>query len=218
LLNYKDGIYDKLPEKEVLAQATAIFTKIIKETDRATGITKRLSTFAKPNTHFQITEVDVLREVNEVLGILGHELKLENVEIELSLPEKFPKIMADRKELQEVLFNILRNAAQALEGSGKIIIGGQRNGTRATVAIKDFGPGITPDKMEKIFHPFFTTKDPGKGTGLGLFIVKQIVERNEGTITVQSQVGKGTEFVLSFRLAKSELDPALSGDQAAKHG
>lgn len=208
LLNYKDGIYDKMPEKQVLDYAAGIFVKIIKETDRATGITKRLSTFAKPNTHFQITEVSVPNEINEVLGILAHELRLENVEIQVELPSNFPKIMADRKELQEVLFNIIRNAAQAIGGSGRIVVGGQRNGTRAMITIKDSGHGIAPDKMEKIFHPFFTTKDPGKGTGLGLFIVKQIVERNEGTIAATSKVGEGTEFTLTFRMAKSELEAA----------
>lgn len=206
LLNYRDGIYNQLPDKEVLEQAVTIFGKIIKETDRATGITKRLSTFAKPNKHFQVSEVDVAREVDEVLAILGHELRLENVDIDIRLPKDFPKIMADRKELQEVLFNIIRNAAQAIKGSGRIIVGGQRNGTRAMITITDNGHGIPADKMEKIFHPFFTTKDPGKGTGLGLFIVKQIVERNEGVISVTSEVGKGTEFTLSFRLAKTESE------------
>ncbi len=208
LLNYRDGIYNQLSDKEVLEQAVTIFGKIIKETDRATGITKRLSTFAKPNKHFQISEVDVAREVDEVLAILGHELRLENVSIDVKLPKDFPKIMVDRKELQEVLFNIIRNAAQAIKGSGRIVVGGQRNGTRAAVTISDNGHGIPADKMEKIFHPFFTTKDPGKGTGLGLFIVKQIVERNEGTIAVTSETGKGTEFTLSFRLAKSDAEAA----------
>jgi two-component system NtrC family sensor kinase len=202
LLNYRDGIYGQLPDKEVLEQAVTIFGKIIKETDRATSITKRLSTFAKPNKHFQVTEVDVARELSEVIAILGHELRLENVDIRVDLPADFPKILADRKEVQEIIFNIVRNAAQAISGSGKIVIDGRRNGTKAMVMIRDNGHGIPEDKMEKIFHPFFTTKDPGKGTGLGLFIVKQIVERNDGSIAVKSEVGKGTEFTLTFRLAQ----------------
>lgn len=216
LLNYRDGIYGQLESKEVLEQAVTIFGKIIKETDRATGITKRLSTFAKPNKHFQISEVDVAREVDEVLAILDHEMKLENINIAVDLPKSFPKIMADRKELQEVIFNIVRNAAQAIAGSGKIVIGGHRNGTRAMITITDNGHGIPSDKMEKIFHPFFTTKDPGKGTGLGLFIVKQIVERNEGSISVQSEVGKGTEFTLTFRLAKSETGASETAEHPAE--
>jgi signal transduction histidine kinase len=205
LLNYRDGIYGQLPDKEVLEQAVTIFGKIIKETDRATSITKRLSTFAKPNKHFQITDVDVARELNEVIAILGHELRLENVDIRVDLPADFPRILADRKEVQEIIFNIVRNAAQAINGSGKITVEGRRNGTRAMVLIRDDGHGIPEEKMEKIFHPFFTTKDPGKGTGLGLFIVKQIVERNEGSISVKSEVGKGTEFTLTFRMAQQNV-------------
>lgn len=219
LLNYRDGIYGNMPEKEVLEQAITIFGKIIKETDRATGITKRLSTFAKPNKHFQVSEVDVAKECGEVMAILGHEMRLENVEIRLEIPSDFPKVLADRKEIQEVLFNIIRNGAQAIGGSGQIRIGGRRNGTRAMITIQDSGHGIPADKIEKIFHPFFTTKDPGKGTGLGLFIVKQIVERNEGSIDVRSEVGKGTEFTLSFRIAKAdaELSPAPSETAGAVH-
>lgn len=205
LLNYRDGIYGQLPDKEVLDQAVEIFGKIIKETDRATSITKRLSTFAKPNKHFQITEVDAAHEVEEVIAILGHELKLENVDIRVELKPDFPRIMVDRKELQEIIFNIVRNAAQAISGKGHIVIDGRRNGTKAMLTIRDNGHGIPEDKIEKIFHPFFTTKDPGKGTGLGLFIVKQIVERNEGSISVRSAAGKGTEFTLTFRMAQQSV-------------
>ena len=71
--------------------------------------------------------------------------------------------------------------------------------------IKDTGSGIPPEKLEKIYDPFFTTKEPGKGTGLGLFIVRQIVERNKGRISVESTVGKGTTFFLDFPAASQAV-------------
>lgn len=206
LLNYRDGIYGQLPDKEVVEQALTIFGKIIKETDRATGITKRLSNFAKPNKHFEMSEVDVVKEMGEVLAILGHEMRLDNLNVRMGLPLDFPKIRADRKEIQEVMFNLLRNAAQAVRGDkGDIVIEGRSGGEFAEIMIRDSGHGIAADKLDKIFHPFFTTKDPGKGTGLGLFIVKQIVERNEGTIAVKSEVGRGTEFVLTFHAIRENV-------------
>ena len=79
---------------------------------------------------------------------------------------------------------------------------------RVMIEIEDTGLGIAPDKLEKIYDPFFTTKEPGKGTGLGLFIVRQIIERNRGRISVQSTLGQGTTFFLDFPAASRQ--PALA--------
>ena len=202
LLNYRDGLYNNVSEKELVEKCTIIFEKVIKEVDRATGITKRLSSFAKPSKQFLLGEVDVADEVQEILAILGHELKLDNVEVITNIPKDLAKIFADKKQVQEIIFNIVRNAAQAITGKGSITISAQERNDRVFIDIEDTGCGIPADKMNEIFNPFYTTKAPGKGTGLGLFIVKQIVERNKGTIVVQSEVGKGTKFTLSFSTAR----------------
>ena len=115
-------------------------------------------------------------------------------------------ILADKKQIQVVLFNIIRNAAQAMDKKdGKIMVSGFTDNGTIIVRIADNGSGIPPDKIEQIFHPFYTTKAPGKGTGLGLFIVKQVVERNKGTISVESQIGVGTTFTLRFPTAVASL-------------
>ncbi len=206
LLNQRDGLFDNLPPEKVIAQATSIFEKVIKETDRATGITKRLSTFAKPSNMFNLEPVQVAGEIDEVLELLRTEMKVDNIIVKNTIPKDFPLLMVDKKQLQQVTFNIIRNAAQAMPESGEIIVGGSRNGTKASVSIRDTGHGISEDKLKNIFHPFFTTKDPGKGTGLGLFIVKQIVEKNHGTIACTSEVGKGTTFTLTFLIAKDNIE------------
>ncbi|MFT5207810.1 MAG: two-component system NtrC family sensor kinase [Candidatus Omnitrophota bacterium] len=206
LLNQKDGLFDKLSPEKVIAQATKIFEKVIKETDRATGITKRLSTFAKPSNMFNMEPVQISAEINEVLELLRTEMRVDNIIVKNKIPADFPSIMVDKKQLQQVTFNIIRNAAQAMPESGEIIVGGSRNGTKASVSIRDTGHGISEDKLKNIFHPFFTTKDPGKGTGLGLFIVKQIVEKNHGTIHCESEFGKGTVFTLTFQIAKEDMN------------
>lgn len=204
LLNFKDGLYKNIDKDKLLDQVTKTYEKIINQIDRATGITKRLSAFAKPNKLFKKEPIDVGSEVEEVLQILAHEMRIHNIEVKNALPANYPKIMCDKKQIQEVMFNIIRNAAQAMQGNGRIQIDGARNGVRAWINIKDTGPGITPEQQAKIFHPFFTTKQPGEGTGLGLYIVKQIVEKNDGTIELSSTPGEGATFKLTFQIAEEE--------------
>ncbi|HNX91380.1 MAG TPA: ATP-binding protein [Candidatus Omnitrophota bacterium] len=198
LLNLRDGLYKDKTLQELVDKACEIMTKVIKETDRATSITKKLSAFAKPAKGIVEDDVRVEEEIGEVISLVEHELKLSDIAIIPDIPVDLPCISADRKQLQEVLFNIIRNAAQAIKGTGEIKVSAYRSRSSVCVNITDTGSGITRENLNKIFDPFFTTKDPGKGTGLGLFIVKQIVEKNNGVISVESELGKGTTFKLEF--------------------
>ena len=199
LLNLRDGFYQKKTADEMTKISEEIMAKVIKETDRATAITKKLSGFAKPSKKGDLETVSIGQEVDEVLGLLGHDLKLNNIDIQKEFPTDYPVIMADKKQIEKVLFNLIRNSAQAMDKKqGKIVVQGLCQNGSATVKITDNGSGIPPDKLEQIFHPFYTTKAPGKGTGLGLFIVKQVIERNQGTIAVESEQGVGTTFTLKF--------------------
>lgn len=204
LLNLRDGLYKDKSDKELLEKAEQIMEKVIHETDRATIITKRLSSFAKPSKNLFTDDINLHESVNEVLALVGYEMRLDNVNIENTVPQDLPRITADRKQIQEVLFNLIRNSAQALEGRdrGTIVISGSRIGNTVSVQIEDTGHGIPDDKMSQIFNPFYTTKDPGKGTGLGLFIVRQVVERNKGRIFVRSKEGVGTIFTLEFPVSQ----------------
>lgn len=205
LLNNRDGLYQGKSSEEILEITSNIMSKVIRETDRATSITKRLSSFAKPSKREQMEEVFAEKEVDEVLGLVEHDLKFNNIQIEKQFPQNFPKFFADKNQIQEVLFNIIRNAVQAMDkDQGRIEISGLAENGTAMIRIGDNGSGIPHEKTEQIFHPFYTTKAPGKGTGLGLFIVKQIVERNKGTISVESHLGVGTTFTLSFSAVKNE--------------
>lgn len=209
LLNMRDGFYHSKSKDELMKLCGDIMNKVIRETDRATAITKKLSGFAKPSKNNDMEEVHLDREVEEVLSLLGQDLKLNNIDIQTDIPGNFPVFLADRKQIEEVLFNIIRNGAQAIEKKqGKILISGFSQNGSAIIRIADNGSGIPKDSLEKIFHPFYTTKAPGKGTGLGLFIVKQIVERNRGTISVESEIGVGTTFTLRFPTAVKAITQA----------
>ena len=201
LLNIKDGLYKAKTTEELLAKAKDIMGKVIHETDRATAITKKLSQFAKP-AKGDAEMVNVPKEIEDVLGLVGYELKLEKIEIEKRFDKNLPHIFVDKKLFQEVLFNLLRNAGQAIGEKGKVTIAAWEERGKILIDIQDSGDGIPEDKIKQLFNPFFTTKDPGKGTGLGLFIVRQIVEKNGGRIYLKkTNVGEGTTFRLEFPTA-----------------
>ncbi|MBL7069613.1 MAG: GAF domain-containing protein [Candidatus Omnitrophica bacterium] len=198
LLNAKDGLYEKRSKEEQVYEAMRIMEKVIKETDRATAITKKLSSFAKPGTGDINEDVNIEQEVDEVNTLVGHELKLEKIDFVKEIPRNLTNIRADRKQIQEIFFNLIRNAGQAINERGRITVRAREEDKKVVIDIEDTGHGISEDRLGQIFNPFYTTKAPGKGTGLGLFIVKQVIQRNRGNISVKSKVGEGTTFTLEF--------------------
>ncbi|NQT07181.1 MAG: GAF domain-containing protein [Candidatus Omnitrophica bacterium] len=203
LLNARDGLYKNRSQDEQMFEAMRIMEKVIKETDRATAITKKLSSFAKPGKGHSAESVNVAEQVDEVIALIGHDLMLGKIEMVKDIPTDTPTIAADHKQIQEILFNLIRNAAQAIDENGKVTVKTRQKDSKLSIDITDTGHGIPEDKLEQIFNPFYTTKAPGKGTGLGLFIVRQIVQKNKGTITVKSKAGEGTTFMLEFPVAKA---------------
>jgi len=198
LLNSREGLYSSRAKEEQIYEAMKIMEKVIKETDRATAITKKLSSFAKPGTGDINEDVSIAHEIDEVMTLVGHELELEKIQVIKDIPGNLSHIRADRKQIQEIFFNIIRNAGQAMEKEGKITVRARKVDSKIVIDIEDTGHGIPEDRLEQIFNPFYTTKAPGKGTGLGLFIVRQVINRNNGTISVKSKVGEGTRFTLTF--------------------
>jgi len=201
LLNMQDGFYkDKSPE-ELINKVKDIMMKVIRETDRAAAITRNLSDLAKP-AKGEAEIIDISDEVDRVMELIGYELKLEKIEFEKNIETGLPAIFVDRKQFQEILFNLIRNAGQAIGEKGRIAISAKRAGGKVLIDISDNGSGIPEDKLKELFNPFFTTKGPGKGTGLGLFIARQIVERNGGQIYLkETRMGAGSTFRLEFNAA-----------------
>lgn len=107
-------------------------------------------------------------------------------------------LRARKGEIDQVFVNLISNAAQAMNGTGRLTLATAQEGDWIDVTVADNGPGIPPSVLPKIFDPFFTTKEAGKGTGLGLSIVHKIVTKHGGTITVDSTEGRSTTFRLRF--------------------
>jgi two-component system NtrC family sensor kinase len=123
-----------------------------------------------------------------------------NVRRELS---EIPPVLACRSEIQQVLVNLLVNAAQAFEASGTITVRSFTQDGRGVAEVEDDGPGVDPEVLPYIFDPFFTTKEVGKGTGLGLTISYQLLQRMGGRISVRSAERGGTIFRVELPLASS---------------
>jgi signal transduction histidine kinase len=203
LAGVKRGLYQDKPKDEIVQECQNILNDTINQTNRIADITRRLSNFAKPSKEFKPESLIVLQEIEEALFMAGHELELDRIKINKEISAGSDRILADRREIQQIFFNIIRNAAQAIEGSGAIAIRvlSAKDG-KVHIEIEDTGEGIPEDKIQRIFEPFFTTKGV-KGTGLGLSIVRQLVWRNKGEISFKSQPGAGTTFILEFPKAEA---------------
>jgi signal transduction histidine kinase len=147
-------------------------------------------------------EVDVHDGIEKTLLVLGHKLR-SGVEIVRDFDAHLPKIMANGAELNQVWTNLIENAIDAIEGQGPILIHTRHESNGIVVEIEDHGPGIPPDVSSRIFDPFYTTKEPGKGTGLGLDIVRRIViDNHRGDVSVESRPGD-TRFVVRLPISRS---------------
>ncbi len=186
--------------------------RLLDAAQRATRVVRNFLTFAR--RHRPEKAIVSLGEiVTRTLELLAYQLRVANVEVQAALPADLPTIAADPHQLQQVFLNLFNNAAQAMataNGRGTLRVTGGADPGRAwiTVAVADDGPGIPPDNLPRIFEPFFTTKPPGEGTGLGLAIARGIVVEHGGTITVESEPGKGATFLLTLPI--SEMAPALA--------
>ena len=109
-----------------------------------------------------------------------------------------PAITAKAEEIQQAIFNVAHNALQAMEGGGRLEIDSRRRGDFVSVAIRDGGHGIEAKDLARIRDPFFTTKEPDQGEGLGLFVVQRIVEKYAGTLAFESEPGQGTLCTIEF--------------------
>ena len=170
---------------------------LIKESEEGTERIKKiimdLKDFAHPGKQ-ELEYANINRNLESTLNIVRNELKYKAT-VTKDYGE-LPEVQCYPQELNQVFMNILVNAAQAIEKQGEIRIATRAVDGQVEVAISDTGSGIQKENLSKIFDPFFTTKEVGKGTGLGLNMAYNIIQRHKGTIEVNSQVGKGTTFTI----------------------
>ncbi|NOR12817.1 MAG: HAMP domain-containing protein [Candidatus Aminicenantes bacterium] len=173
--------------------------KIVKETTRCKEIVKGLLEFARPKEP-ETTSSRVNELLDNALSLLESQSLFQNIRVGKQYSEDLPLITADNAQLQQVFMNIILNAADAMKGEGILTLRTSldADGEYLIIDFTDTGPGIGEEDKKKIFDPFFTTKEAGQGTGLGLSISYSIVRKHQGTIEVQSELGKGATFTIKL--------------------
>ena len=175
--------------------------EVIRQTERCRDIVKGLLAFSRQSKS-NIQLLDLNRVIEDTLFLVTKQALFFNINLVQNLASDLPRVLADGSQCQQVFMNILMNAVQAMDERGTITIVTRSCMPHCVeVAISDTGQGIPPDQIDKIFDPFFTTKASGKGTGLGLSIAYGIVTTHHGTISVQSEVGKGSTFTVRLPIA-----------------
>jgi two-component system, NtrC family, sensor kinase len=175
--------------------------RILKDTQRCRDTVKELLEFAR-QTRQEMRPHDINKAISRTMFLLENQTLFQNISIEKELSSSLPQVQVDIQQMNHMFMNIILNAAQAMDGSGEMILRTYLwgNNDRVCIEISDTGPGIDKETLKHIFEPFFTTKAEGKGTGLGLSMVYGIVENHGGTITALSDPGKGTTFIINLPL------------------
>lgn len=182
--------------------------KIEKGVERAKRITCQLLGFAKKDDSV-FAEVDLVELLEEAVHLVKREAANKDIQIVREIDPNTGTIWSDAYQFRQVLINLLTNAIYATASGGKITIILEAAGDNVKLTVRDNGHGIPKENMKKIFEPFFSTKPPSEGTGLGLFVTRGIVEKLCGTIEVESRLGDGTRFYVNlprYCKVKEDLD------------
>jgi two-component system NtrC family sensor kinase len=175
--------------------------EVIRQTERCRDIVKGLLVFSRQSKS-NIQLLDLNKVIEDTLFLVTKQALFFNINLVQDLAFDLPRVLADGSQCQQVFMNILMNAVQAMDERGTITIVTRCVAPHSVeVAISDTGHGIPADQIDRIFDPFFTTKASGTGTGLGLSIAYGIVTTHHGTISVQSEVGKGSTFTVRLPIS-----------------
>jgi len=183
--------------------------------NRGINLSKKLLMFSRSEKpDFQIGDLN--RIIMETDGLLKH-LIPANIKIEYELSKDKLLIEADSHQIEQVLINLVVNASDAMPDGGQIFISTSGSKKKCIMKVSDTGTGMNKSTIDKIFEPFYTTKEKGKGTGLGLSVVHGILNQHNAKITVKSAIGKGSEFCVEFaRQANEEEFEELKEKTAGK--
>jgi PAS domain S-box-containing protein len=189
------------------AKLGPLLEKITRQTFRASEIVNNLLNFSRTSAT-EFSAIDLNKIITETLTLLEHQLKTSGVKVQTDLYAGLPLIHGNSGKLQQVFLNLFLNAKDAMAGKGGTLHISTANGDSVQVNISDSGAGIAPEHINKIYDPFFTTKNvpregQSRGTGLGLSVTYGIIQEHAGKIRVDSQPGQGTTFQLEFPMRKA---------------
>ena len=154
---------------------------------------------------------DINKSIRNIMDVVKHSLDMNDIELRLSLAQDLPEAKGDLRQMQQIILNLVNNAASAMKNGGVLWISSALDATheKVIIIVRDNGHGIPPEYMDKIFDPFFTTKSEGEGTGLGLSVSHGIITKYEGTISCESNIAnsdnnsQGTTFKITCKVRDS---------------
>jgi len=186
--------------------------QIADETARAGRIVSDLLAFSRQSSP-RTSAADLGEIVDRAMDLVRHRGALENVELVVENGRDLPSVICDASQIQQVVVNLLLNALEALGGSGRVVVRTylESDTHMAVLEVEDDGPGIAEENLGRIFDPFFSTKQDGKGVGLGLAVVYGIVEAHRGRLDVHSREGDGATFTVRL-----PLDPEPAATEATR--
>jgi PAS domain S-box-containing protein len=180
---------------------------IVSSVERAAGVIKHVRDFSRQSEVVK-SKVNINDPIQDVFKVLGHQLKVHEIQVELDLSQNMPNIMAEHNRLEQVFINLVTNAIDAMDEKSnqgenhsaekRLTIKSYVENGQVAVCVSDTGIGMPEEIKNKIMEPFFTTKKVGKGTGLGVSISYGIVQDYDGSIEIESKVGEGTTFKIIF--------------------
>ncbi|MDD5122540.1 MAG: PAS domain S-box protein [Dehalococcoidales bacterium] len=198
------GFADLLLEEDLPAETREQLKIIAEGSNRVKGIIKRLLTFAR-----QVTPQKVMLDIHDLLDgtleLRTYVLNTSNIKVVKKYARKIPRVYADASQLQQIFMNFIVNAEQAMKkfrNRGELTITTGCDEEFVYISFKDNGPGMSEEVISRIYDPFFTTKDPGEGTGLGIPLANAIVLDHGGSINIESEPGKGSRFTVRLPLPK----------------
>jgi signal transduction histidine kinase len=194
--------FDDLP-----GSSKKYFQIVCKSVDRLSEIAGKFKRFSRGSIDDPLSNISLNDSLKTLHEVLEHQFVKKEVEFSLDLEEGLPLIMGNDNNLQQVFMNLIVNALDAIEDENAckndpkkpvIKVNTHSNNDHVIATVEDNGPGIPLEVRKKIFEPFFTTKSAGKGTGLGLAVIKSIIQHHKGKIEIESKDGMGTCFILTF--------------------
>jgi len=175
-----------------------------KETERIHQILRDLLQFARPTqaADQEVQSGSVSEALSDTLALLAPQTAFKGIQVTQAVAAGLPEVNASHEQLVQVLLNLLLNAADACAGAGVIHVSARQESSRVVLAIEDSGSGVPAEIRDQIFEPFVTSKEVGKGTGLGLAVCRGLVEAAQGTISLDPKYTEGARFLLELPVAR----------------
>ena len=193
--NISSSIQYCLKKYELPTQIVQYLEIILRNSQNANKIIKELLDFATPR-EIELKTENISDIIKRSIDLVEARVKQNKVKIDLSIDMDLPKINLDAKWIEQTFLNLILNANDAMKGGGVLKIKAALNNENINVTFEDNGQGIPSDEIEKIFDPFYTTKD--EGTGLGLSFIFQVITAHNGDVDVESRIGEGAKFTIKL--------------------